>query len=107
MVELLVTNKSIAIIFQNKAIYWKIAFGENEKKVFSDRYTQLEMAVAEVKRLGFGGYTVLPSDFSKRYRIRCSLKSILLGKRVKLHPPVMFENEKNWRAVYQLRHANT
>jgi hypothetical protein len=102
MVELLVTNKSIALVFQGKDKYWKIAFGECEKKVFSEKYRQLETVVAEVKRLGFGGYIVLPWDFSKNNGSYISL-SILLGKRTKLHPPVMFGHEKNWRSIYETR----
>lgn len=43
--ELLVTNKSIAIIFQT-VTNWKIAFGEDEKKIFEDNYPDLQIRIA-------------------------------------------------------------
>jgi hypothetical protein len=103
--RLLITKDSIAIIFQTLH-YWKIAFGEDEKKILQEDYPVLQTAVSEAKRLGFGGYWALPRDFGKKYRVRSSLVSILT-KKVKINiTPNMFGDEKNWRAIYQRRHAN-
>jgi len=113
MNDLLISKKSIAIIFEKKkedgTSCWKIAFGEIKKKIIDDEFTTLQLAIAEVKRLGFGGYRTFSKTHTYEMRKaagRLTIKGILEREVKWKTSPVMFEDEKNWRSVYMTRHAN-
>ena len=105
MLELLITKKSIALIFEAQIGIWKIAFGTDQKKVLPQKFTNVDSAIKESRRLGFGGYRSLSKNRSHT-KTRMSMNAIL-GKEVQFKgDPTMFVDEKEWRLVYR-RHVNT
>jgi hypothetical protein len=114
MIDLIISQKTIAIIFEVRECLpgqhglWKIAFGTDQKKILPKGFRTPELAAKEARRLGFGGYRIISKSSVKLHtRTRRSMKSILLRDVTFRTKPVMYEDEKNWRAIYTMRHANT
>ena len=104
MIDLIINNKSIAIIFEESKGVWKIAFGDSKKKILLDNFGGLDDAIVKSKKMGFGGYRSLPNKgyhTSGRTKTRVSLKTILGKSVVWVNEPMAIVNEKRWTAIYR------
>lgn len=113
MIDLLISNKSIAIIFEKKkedgTTCWKIAFGKTKKKILNGDFSTLQTAIEKARKLGFGGYRTFSKSHTYAMRKesgRMTLRGMLERAVNWKTSPTMFVDEKNWRSVYMTRHAN-
>lgn len=102
MVDILITKKSTAIIFQETLRGdWKIVFGDFDKKIINYTSSSLDDTVSYVKKLGFGGYKVI--DHLIFLKCRLSLEKI---KKTKVNLRInKFSDEKDWQRIYNFRNA--
>jgi hypothetical protein len=110
MIDLIISRKTIAIIFDvtectpekhNCHKPWKIAFGTDQKKIIPKGFQTSELAAKEARRLGFGGYRIISKNTVKTHtKTRRSVNSILQRDVVFKTNPIMYKDEKNWRAIY-------
>jgi hypothetical protein len=104
MLDILITKKSIAVIFQEeRSGNWKIVFGDSDKKLIDYQSDNLEAAILYVEKLGFGGYKTV--DYSTFLRCRLSCSKLTSKKASFKFRKIMFSDEKDWYKIYKSRYA--
>lgn len=115
MIELLISRKSIVIIFEtpegryrkdNKDSCWKIAFGDENKKILDPEFPQPKDAIVYARKMGFGGYRLFSKSWTHELRQQAgtrTLRGILTKKVTWKMAPIMFDDEKDWARIYRSR----